>query len=82
MATYSSAPFQDGKLPANADKLPSMIPPPGVVPNFENPYSRGQVYVAVATTVMVAMYILVTCKLYTKYFIIRKLGWDDRKSGE
>ena len=59
--------------------FPGMLPPPGVIPNFDNPYSQGHIYTTVATTIMVAMYILVTCRLYTKHFIVRKLNWDDCK---
>ena len=71
---------QYGSLPADLSILPGMLPPPGVIPNFDNPHSRGGTYVAVATSIMVAMFILVTCKLYSKCFIARKLGWDDCKS--
>ena len=48
-----------------------MLPPPGVIPNFDNPYSRGRTYTAVATIIVVAMIVFVMC------IIIRKLGWDD-----
>ena len=63
--------LQGGSLPAD---------PTGVIPNFDNPYSRGETDTAVATAIMDAMFIFVTCKLYTKSFIARKLGWDDCKS--
>ena len=71
---------QGGSLPTGLSDYPGMLPPPGVIPNFDNPYSRGGTYTAVATTIMVAMFIFVACKLYTKSFIARKLGWDDCKS--
>lgn len=76
----TSSVLQGGNLPADLSNLPGMLPPPGVIPNFDNPYSRGGTYTAVATIITVAMVIFVTSKLYTKYFITRKLGWDDRKS--
>ncbi len=80
MATSAMSLIQSGNLPANLSNVPGMVPPSGVIPNFDDPHSRGEIYTAVATTIMVAMYICVTCKLYTKYFIVRKLGWDDCKS--
>ena len=72
--------LQGGSLPADLSDYPGMIPPPGVIPNFDNPYSRGETYTVVATIIMVATVIFVTCKLYTKSLITRKLGWDDCKS--
>ena len=72
--------LQGGSLPADPSDYPGMFPPPGVIPNFDDPYSRGETYTAVATALMVAMFIFVTCKVYTKLFIARKLGWDDCKS--
>ena len=72
--------LQGSNVLANSSDYPGMFPPPGDIPNFDNPYSRGETYTAVATAIIVAMFIFVTCKLYTKSFIARKLGWDDCKS--
>lgn len=60
-------------------KFPALPPPPGVSPSFTNPYSQGDTYTGVATTIIVAMILLVTIRQYTKYFIVRKLAWDDCK---
>ncbi|KAI9705072.1 MAG: hypothetical protein M1836_006855 [Candelina mexicana] len=57
--------------------LPALPPPAGVRPNFVDPINRGEIHAAGATAIIVAMVILVTNRQYTKYFIIRKLGWDD-----
>ncbi|SLM35587.1 40s ribosomal protein s12 [Lasallia pustulata] len=73
----TTSPLQGGSLPANLSNLPGMVPPAGETPNFDNPYSRGETFTAVATTITVVMIILVINREYTKYFIIRKLGWDD-----
>ena len=73
--------LQDGPLPADLYEVPGMPPPAGVVPNLENPYSRGNTYTAVATTITALMIAFVLCRMYTKYFIVRKMGWDDCELG-
>ena len=73
--------LQDGPLPADLYDVPGMPPPAGVVPNLENPYSRGNTYTAVATTITALMIAFVLCRMYTKYFIVRKVGWDDCELG-
>lgn len=62
--------------PAN-DELPGLLPPAGMTPNPKNPDSLENVYTGVATTIIIMMVLLVTNRQYTKYFIIRKLWWDD-----
>ncbi|KAM0802924.1 hypothetical protein BDR22DRAFT_887254 [Usnea florida] len=73
----TTSPLTGGGLPANLSDIPGMLPPPGVIPNFDNPYNRGGTFTAVATIITVAMLIFVATKLYTKHFINKKLGWDD-----
>ncbi|KAL8930309.1 MAG: hypothetical protein Q9172_000017 [Xanthocarpia lactea] len=60
-----------------AGELPALLPPSGQSPNFADPDSQGHIYTGVATAITAMMIILVTIRQYTKYFIIRKLGWDD-----
>lgn len=72
--------LQGNNLPANLNNLPGMPPPAGVTPNFDNPYGRGETFTAVATTIIVVMIIFVINRVYTKYFILRNLGWDDCES--
>lgn len=60
--------------------FPAMLPPHGQSINFDNPVSRGETYTAVTTTLIVLMVLFVANRGYTKHFITRKLGWDDRKS--
>jgi hypothetical protein len=66
-------------MSSNLDLLPGMPPPPGEIPNFINPYSRGKTYTLVATSIIAVMLLLVTNRLYTKYFAIRKVDADDCK---
>ena len=57
----------------------ALKPPPGITPNLIDPYSGGKMYTVAATIIVVLMVVLVTNRHYTKFFIIRKLGWDDRE---
>ncbi|KAH9863557.1 hypothetical protein J1614_009489 [Plenodomus biglobosus] len=55
-----------------------MPPPPGVVPNFDNPtesIADRVIIVAVVGAVLTIPICLV--RLYTKRFILRNVGWDD-----
>ena len=58
---------------------PAGMPPPGVIPNFVNPDTRGPVLIIVGTIFMVLMLVLATLRYYTKFFIVRKTSWDDCK---
>ena len=78
----TTSPPQGGSLPADLSDLPFILPPAGETRNFDNPYSRGGTFTAVATTITVVMILFVINREYTKYFIIRKLGWDDCESSK
>ncbi|KAI9887104.1 MAG: hypothetical protein M1823_001094 [Watsoniomyces obsoletus] len=61
-------------------QIPSLRPPPGVTPNFVDPYSRGQV-VRISTAVSISLAALFVCmRIYSRAFIVRKLWWDDYTS--
>ncbi|KAI4087742.1 MAG: hypothetical protein LQ348_001257 [Seirophora lacunosa] len=66
-------------LPPGMD--PSMTPigapPPGVIPNFDNPDSRAGASTAVIMFFTVLMVLFVIVRMYTKLFISRSRGWDD-----
>ena len=58
---------------------PAGIPPPGTIPNFDNPPN-----LAVLLDVTVGLTVgLATCaviiRVYTKYFLLRSMGYDDCK---
>ena len=72
MSSLSSA----GGLAALA-KTPALAPPPGVVPNFIDPYNQGPILLVIGSILLALMMILVTVRAYTKIFIQRKLSWDD-----
>ncbi|KAI9883234.1 MAG: kinase-regulated stress-responsive transcription factor skn7 [Watsoniomyces obsoletus] len=56
---------------------PSMPPPPGVEPNFDNPPSLHHQIIAVATVLPLLAAIFVAVRIYTRAFISRCLWWDD-----
>lgn len=60
--------------------LPAGIPPPGVKPNFANPYSIAPVIIILSAVFTSLMVIVVGMRLFSKAFVIRKLGADDRES--
>lgn len=68
------------QIPPNMlNSLPALQPPAGVQPNFVNPEDRGYISNSVATVLLCLMVSLFANRVYTKLFIIRKMGWDDCK---
>jgi hypothetical protein len=57
--------------------LPAMAPPEGVVPNFENPDSLRQPELAVVQLIVATL--AVAIRIFTKYFIVRKMLVEDCK---
>jgi len=57
------------------------VPPPGVIPNFVDPETRGPVLLIVGSIFMVIMLVLASMRFYTKIFIVRRLTWDDYTCG-
>lgn len=55
-------------------------PPPGEIPNFVNPTSRGPAIVTVCYTFILLMWPILLLRLYSKVWVIRRFGWDDGKS--
>ena len=62
---------------------PTMVgglpPPPGVVPNFVDPYSLADPIRAVGIFCMVLTTLTTVIRLYTKFCIIKSHGWADCK---
>lgn len=67
--SLSSAPPQMGALP----------PPPGVTPNFIDPYSIGDGLKAAGILFVVLTTLSTALRLYTKLLIIKTHGWEDCK---
>ena len=57
--------------------VPAGPPPPGVVPNLEHPDSYASVAVGTMSTLVVVTVIAMTTRLFTKFYIIGKVAFDD-----
>ena len=56
---------------------PGLEPPPGVIPNFESPYTlQPYVELTVALCIIVTT-ALVGARIYVKTRIVKKLLWED-----
>lgn len=66
-----------GLTPEMLPFTPASMPPPGVVPNFENPYSAGKSYYVASGILTTIMLVFVTLRFYTKLFIWKKTTLDD-----
>lgn len=59
------------------DHLPALPPPPGVIPNFVNPYSEAQSGIIENVICIILTTTIVWVKMYTKVFVMRDSGWED-----
>ena len=64
---------------AALDDYPLQPPPPGQVSNFFDPESRGPVLIAICYTFISLMWLILLSRLYSKAWVICKVGWDDGK---
>ncbi|KAL6713085.1 hypothetical protein ACLMJK_009206 [Lecanora helva] len=57
--------------------MPAGIPPPGVIPNFENPVTRVSMINISAAVCLPLIIIFASFRLYARAFIVRRKSWDD-----
>ena len=69
-------------LPLGLDpwKVPALMPPPGVIPNFFNPESHATQTIVVCSVVTAAMILFLVVRMYMKLHLSHSVGWDDCKS--
>ena len=60
-------------------KIPTMMPPPGAVVDFNSPENRAVLYIATCSVLVPLTALFVTAKLCMRIFVVRKLAWDDCK---
>ncbi|KIM99686.1 hypothetical protein OIDMADRAFT_146316 [Oidiodendron maius Zn] len=58
-------------------KIPSMMPPPGAVVDFNSPENHAVLYIATCSVLVPLTALFVTAKLCMRIFVVRKLAWDD-----
>lgn len=56
-----------------------VVPPPGVTPNFINPYSQRNYSIITLIICLTVGTLLVWIRIYTKLCIIKSHGWEDCK---
>jgi hypothetical protein len=73
-----------GEIPAGVDLtgMPAGEAPPGIEPNFVDPYTRGPAYIAVSVVCMALAFSFVVTRLYTRFFVLKNPWWDDRESSD
>ena len=66
-------------LPQGLDlsKIPSMMPPPGIQPNFVNPTTLSEPIIAVSATTSILAVTLLFARLYSTSRITRSAGYED-----
>ncbi|KAI9883561.1 MAG: hypothetical protein M1823_004659 [Watsoniomyces obsoletus] len=70
----ASAPL---RLMARQNAPPTIQLPPGLVPNYDNPVTRGHHITNVSLAFGILAFIVVTLRVITKVFLVRGFGWDD-----
>ena len=56
---------------------PAASPPPGVVPNFDDPANLNTLVTLTITLCVTFATLAVLLRMYTKVFILRALAWED-----
>ncbi|MCJ1263640.1 hypothetical protein MMC22_003510 [Lobaria immixta] len=60
--------------------ITGLKPPPGVTPNFVNPYNESKYTATIVASLLPVATIFVWIRLYTKVCLIKSHGWDDYTS--
>ena len=60
-------------------ETPALPPPSGLFPNFDDPSSQKQTLIVINSVVPCVMLAFASLQYYTRIFIIRSVGMDDRK---
>lgn len=59
--------------------LPAGTPPPGIQPNFSDPPTLFPAILGVGTAFLVLALLCFLIRIYTKFTISKRWGWDDCK---
>lgn len=58
---------------------PALAPPPGVTPNFVNPYNQNKVTITLISVCLPATTLFLLIRMYSKVRLIKSHGWEDCK---
>jgi hypothetical protein len=58
-------------------KIPALEPPPGVEPNFVNPYSLYPFVIATCTLCLMFTTAAVVIRMFTKIQVAKTVNWAD-----
>lgn len=62
---------------AAMQNYPLQPPPPGQTSNFDDPQTRGPLFIITSSVFLAIMWIILILRIYSKVRIIRKFWWDD-----
>ena len=57
--------------------IPALTPPPGVIPDFNDPSSIRPYFIVASSLGMVESGFLLILRLYTKIAVVKKVRWED-----
>lgn len=66
----------------DVSQIPALEPPPGLIPNFHDPYTKGPMLLALNAVAIAIMVLFVIFRFYCKIGLQHKLSWDDCKCAE
>lgn len=64
-------------IPLNLNEIPSIPPPPGVIPNFINPEDVSYRVFVAAGICLPLLFLSLGLRIYAKYRILKSRTWDD-----
>ena len=67
------------RLQPRQDAKPTLIAPPGVVPNYVDPNTISNQVIVTSVTLIIFTFFFVISRLAIKWQIIKHLTWDDCK---
>ena len=68
---FANIPIQD---------IPALKPPPGVIPNFDHPYSSACLMLVIIAIALPLMLIFVTLRIYVRLWVKKTWAHEDSKS--
>ena len=57
--------------------MAAMPPPPGVVPNFDNPHNQNTMALAVMSVCLAVSTIAIALRFYARWAVVKVIQWQD-----